>query len=265
MTTYTFQPTTADQIVDWSDPAVWIGGVVPDSPNAEVIFPVITFGVGGTDIATISIASDESRTVDSVSLSSNDLTIDGGLTVVTDLAVNAQGVIGVGGTLNAGSFENDGSLEGAGQVTTTGVLTNNFGIDGDGLTLTLGELVNHGTFEAVSGNLTVHVPSGFAQFSDGALTGGAYAAGNSEATAGISDTLYLDVGGVVTTDGATISLDGGGAIDSFDSSSSSLRLPPIDNEPDLRGRQSVVGGPVLRLGNVAHCRRLVVVVEQRRT
>jgi hypothetical protein len=96
----------------------------------------------------------------------------------------------------------------------TGVLTNNSEILGSGLTLTLGGFVNDGTLEAASGNLTVQVPSGFAQFSDGALTGGAYEALTS------SSTLYLDIGGVVTTDGATITLDGG-AIDSFDSASSS--------------------------------------------
>jgi hypothetical protein len=78
-----------------------------------------------------------------------------------------------------------------------------------------GGLVNEGTLVAASGNLTVQVPSGFAEFSNGTLTGGAYEAVTS------SSTLYLDVGGVITTDGATISLDGGGAIDSYDSATSS--------------------------------------------
>ena len=41
MTTYIFQPTTTDQFVDWSDPAVWIGGVVPDDQSAEVVIPVV--------------------------------------------------------------------------------------------------------------------------------------------------------------------------------------------------------------------------------
>jgi hypothetical protein len=121
-----------------------------------------------------------------------------------------------GGTLDAGTLENDGfDIQGDGQVTTTGVLTNNSEIDGSGLTLTLGGLVNDGALVAASGNLTVQAPSGFAQFSDGALTGGAYEALTS------SSTLSLDVGGVVTTDGATITLGSGGAIDSFDGTSSS--------------------------------------------
>jgi hypothetical protein len=219
MTTYTFQPTTTNQIVDWSDPAVWIGGVAPDGPSAEVVFPVVTLSGGGTDYSFVSIASAESYSVDSVSLASNYLTIDGDLTAATDFDIQADGEIDMGGgTLDAGTVENSGfDIQGYGQVTTTGVLTNNSEIDGyhgNGLTLTLGGLVNDGTLVA-SGNLTVQVPSGFAQFSNGALTGGAYEAVTS------SGTLYLDIGGVVTTDGASIMLDGGGAIDSFDTASSS--------------------------------------------
>jgi len=70
MTSYTFQPTTTSQSVDWSDPAVWIGGVVPDGPGADVVFPVVTLSGGGTDTSFVSIASDESDSVDSVSLTS---------------------------------------------------------------------------------------------------------------------------------------------------------------------------------------------------
>ena len=90
MTTYVFQPTTANQSVDWSDPAVWIGGVVPDGPSAEVVFPVVTLNGGGTDTSFISIASDESYSVDSVSLASNYLTVDGDLAVATDFAIQAR-------------------------------------------------------------------------------------------------------------------------------------------------------------------------------
>jgi hypothetical protein len=179
MTTYTFQPTTRDQFVDWSDPAVWTGGVVPDDASAEVIFPVVTLSGGGTDVSFVSIASDESYSVASVSLASNYLTIDGDLTVATDFAIQADGEIDMGGgTLEAGAVENGGfDIQGYGQVNTTGVLTNNSSIIGNGLTLTLGGLVNDGTLEAASGNLTVRVASGFAELSDGTLTGGTYGAG----------------------------------------------------------------------------------------
>ena len=213
MTTDRFQPNITNQIVDWSNPAVWVGGVVPDGPGAKVVIPVVTLSSGQTNISFISIASDESYSADSVSLASNYLTIKGDLTVATDFAIQAGGEVDMGGgTLNAATLENDGSdIQGYGLVTTTGVLTNHSEIVGNGLTLTLGGLINNGTLEAASGNLTVQVPSGFAQFSDGALTGGSYEAGTN------SSTLYLDIGGVVTTDGATITLDGGGAIDSYDS------------------------------------------------
>jgi hypothetical protein len=223
MTTYTFQPTTTAQFVDWSDPAVWTGDVVPDGARADVIIPVVTLSGGGTDASFISIASDESYSVHSVSLASNYLTINGDLTVAVDFAIQAGGEIDMGGgTLAAGTLENDGiDIQGDGQVNTTGVLTNDSSIIGTGLTLALGGLVNDGTLEAASGNLTLQVPSGFAEFSDGRLTGGTYAAGYNGNSVSNSNTLYLDVGGVVTTDGATISLDGGGAIDSYDSANSS--------------------------------------------
>ena len=224
MTTYTFQPTTTEQFVDWSDPSVWVGGVVPDGASADVVFPVVTLSGGdGTDYSFVSIASDESYSVDSVSLAQNFLTIDGDLTVATDFDVQAGGEIDMGGgTLDADTLENAGSdIQGPGQINTTGVLTNNSTIVGNNLTLALGGLVNHGTLEAASGNVTVQVPSGFAELSDGTLTGGTYEAGYSGNTTPNSNILYLDIGGVVTTDGATVSLDGGGAIDTYDSASSS--------------------------------------------
>jgi len=155
MMTYTFQPTTTNQFVDWSDPDVWAGGVVPDGASADVVFPVVTLSGDGTDVSFVSIASDESYSVDSVSLASNFLTIDGDLMVATDFAIQADGEIDMGGgTLEAGTLENAGSdIQGNGQVGTTGTLTNNSSIIGNGLTLTLGGLVNDGTLEAASGNL----------------------------------------------------------------------------------------------------------------
>jgi hypothetical protein len=221
MTTYIFQPTTTDQFVDWSDPAAWTGGAVPDTSSAEVVFPVVALSDGGTNTSFISVAFDESYLADSVQLASNSVTIDGDLTAATDFAIQAEGEIDLeGGTLDAGTLENDGSnIQGYGQLTTTGVLTNNSEIVGEDLTLTLGGLVNGGTLVAAFGNLVVQVSSGFAQFSDGSLTGGAYIAGYGGNTVANSNTLYFNIGGVVTTDGAAMTLNSGGGIDSFDSAS----------------------------------------------
>jgi hypothetical protein len=139
MTTYIFQPTTTEQTVDWSDPAVWIGGVVPDGASADVVFPVVTLSGGGTDYSFVSIASYESYSVDSVSLTQNYLTINGDLMVATDFAVQAGGEIDMGGgTLDVDTLENGGSdIQGYGQVNTTGVLTNNSSIISSDSTLTL--------------------------------------------------------------------------------------------------------------------------------
>ncbi len=221
MSPYIFQPTTTDQFFDWSDPTIWIGGAIPDVPSAEVVIQAGAPSGGITETSFISIASDESYSVDSVQLASDFLTIDGDLTVAADFAIQAGGAIDMeGGTLDVGTLENDGSdIQGYGQLTATGVLTNSSEIAGEDLTLTLGGLVNSGTLAAVFGNLVVLVPSGFAQFSDGSLTGGSYIAGYAGNTAANSNTLYFDIGGVVTTDGAAMTLNSGGAIDSFDSAS----------------------------------------------
>jgi hypothetical protein len=233
MTPYIFQPTTTDQVVDWSDPAAWIGGAVPDTSSAEVVFPVVALSDGGTNTSFISVAFDENYLADSVQLASNVLTIDGALTVATDFAIQAEGEIDLeGGTLDAGTLENDESdIQGYGQLTTTGVLTNNSEIVGEDLTLTLGALVNGGTLVAVFGDLVVQVPSGFAQFSNGSLTGGAYIAGYAGNTVANSNTLYFNIGGVITTDSAAITLNSGGGIDSFDSASWSY--VPLQSTLDL--------------------------------
>jgi hypothetical protein len=128
MTTYTFQPTTTNQRVDWSDPAVWIGGVVPDAPSAEVVFPVVTLSGGGTDNSTVSIASDESYSIDSVSLASNSLTIAGDLTVATDFANQAGGEIDMEGNLTvAGDFANQGGIQMGGGTLDAATLENDEG------------------------------------------------------------------------------------------------------------------------------------------
>jgi hypothetical protein len=42
MTTYTFVANSSHTTVDWSSPAIWSGGVVPNDPTADVVIPLIT-------------------------------------------------------------------------------------------------------------------------------------------------------------------------------------------------------------------------------
>jgi hypothetical protein len=221
MTTYTFKANPATQFANWGDPSSWFGGVVPNSPSADVVFPTV---MGGTGIyaSFVTIPGAQSYSVNSVSVSNNYLVIDGSLSVANDLALLAGGEIDMGGgSLSAGSFENGGvDIQGSGQVHVSGTMSNTAEVVGGGLTLTLAGLNNTGRLQTASGDLTVNVSSGgFTNLSGSTLTGGTYGAGYTGNTT--SNTLFLNVGGLVATDAANIVLDGGGAIDCFDSNTSS--------------------------------------------
>ena len=76
---------------DRSDPTIWIGeNGMPDVPSAEVVIQATATGGGRTETAFISIASDESYSVNSVQLASDFLTIDGDLTVAADSRPSRQ-------------------------------------------------------------------------------------------------------------------------------------------------------------------------------
>src|SRR5262249_98249 len=150
---------------------------------------------GAAYVSFVSIASSESFTVNSVSLTNNILIIDGTLSVADNFAIQQGGEINMnGGSFTFGSLQNDGlDIQGPGQIDSAGILTNDTEIVGNGLDLTLGGLVNNGTLIAASGNLSVNVSSGgFANLSGGTLTGGTYAAGFQHNTS--PNVLSLNVG-----------------------------------------------------------------------
>ena len=219
MTTYTFIANPSTTSVNWNDPTVWQGGVVPNSPDADVVIPTITSGGSPYD-SIITISNAQTYSVDSVSLSSNALFVAGTLSVAADFDNAAGGLINMeGGSLSAGSLENSGEdIRGSGQISVTGTVTNAQSIFGSGLTLTVAALNNSGNLEAASGNLTVNVTSGgFANLSGSTLNGGSYSAGflgNQSA-----NVLDLNIGGTIAVDAATIALSGGGQIACFDSGS----------------------------------------------
>jgi hypothetical protein len=216
MTTYTFMAGSS-YIVDWSLASVWAGGVVPNSADADVVFPTLTV------VSDVSIANGETYAVNSLSISNNSLSIKGTLSVSHALTLQHGGEIDMGGgSLSVGSVQNDGDIQGSGQIFSSGTLTNETLIVGNGLNLTLAGLVNTGTLIAASGDLTVNVSGGgFTNLSGTTLTGGTYEAGYSRNTSANSNTLYLNVGGLIVTDAANITLDDGGVIASFDNNSGS--------------------------------------------
>jgi hypothetical protein len=202
--TYIFTPLSYTTSVDWSNPSIWAGGIVPNASNAAVEILASTLAPNGPAYySTITVSNGESYSVDSLSLASNELAIQGSLSVAGMLTIQQDAVqptaLGVSGTLSAGSIINDGQVNGGGLIQVSGSTTNNSIIGGAGLSLTTGALSNSGTLAAILGDFTVNVtPGGFSNLSASTLTGGTYTAD--------SGTLYLNVGGVIVTDAADIAL-----------------------------------------------------------
>jgi hypothetical protein len=247
MADYTFKATLATQQAYWDDPSSWTGGVVPNGLDADVVFPLVTYIPSNAPyISNVDIRSGESFTAHSIQLNDS-LDVEGNLSVSTDITQNyghlgvygnltvggtlsdtsgagiginsnatlsaqtlatGPGVISGGGHIIAGTFNNGSELGGLNPSLTVDATTlNNSGtlgmqIDGD-VTINATTLTNTGTMQAVQGVTTVSVtPGGFTNLSAGTLSGGNY-------TVVANGHLMLDVGQVISSDAATISLYGG--------------------------------------------------------
>lgn len=204
MTIYTYQPpSSVGNSANWSDPKVWAGGVVPNSSDADVIFPTITEIATGNEhpvLALINYA--ETFSVNSVQLR-NPILISGSLNVAGQLSQYGSGGMTMnGGTIAVGSLVNNAQIQGGGGITANS-LTNNQLIIGSGLGISAVSLTNVGTLAASQGLLTLSVPGdGFTNLSNGTLTGGSYRALPSGIVSFVS-------GSVITVDAANISLEGG--------------------------------------------------------
>ena len=211
MTTYSYQPSSSTQFANWGNPATWAGGVVPNSPDADVDFPIVTQTSTGTVYtSTVEVNSGDSFSAHSVQLRDY-LLVYGNLSVSGQLTQYSDGEIDMmSGTLTAGSIVNNAyDIQGNGTVNVTS-LTNNQLIIGSGLTVNATSLNNVGTL-ASGGGLTVNVtPGGFTNLSGGTLTGGTYRALPSGSSANPqASNLAINGGSVITVDAASISLEGG--------------------------------------------------------
>ncbi|MBV9825658.1 MAG: hypothetical protein JO001_08285 [Alphaproteobacteria bacterium] len=218
MTTYTFNPTTLNFSQDWGNPGIWAGGVVPNAPDADVLFPPI-YAYGIPYNYEVDIDANAAYTVRSLTMNADYLNVAGALTVTQQIAVNTGGEIDMaGGVLTAGGLTIQGvDIQGPGTVQCTGSVVVDSEIVGNGLSVAAASLTNNGQLVAASGNLTITVaPGGFTNLSGGTLTGGSYFAGYQTLTVPNSNVLYMNVGQTLTTDAAAINLGGGGAIDFFD-------------------------------------------------
>lgn len=240
--TYTFKPKLTTQSVFWHDPLIWIGGVVPDSPDADVVIPTGTPLPTGSARSDIAISPGKAFVAASLDMFQERLMLDGQLTVegTARLRENAT-IAGAGqfgwatGTLNAGALVNEGTIllangtlnlgslmnagggiEASGVISVSGQLINDSGIaarnvNGTSLTVTASSLVNNGALTATGADLSVTVAAGgFANLTGSALTSGLYRA--------YDGTLKLNVGGLIETIATNVSVRGGDIL-SYDQAS----------------------------------------------
>ena len=205
MATYTFIGKALTGSDNWDDPSVWSGGMVPNAPDADVVFPTITnAATNQTYESDVTIKPGESYSAASVDVANNYLILDGSLSVAGAVDLNNGSLLvdTSGGTLSFGSLQTEGSeIQGSGTLASPGPVTNDGVIYGNGLVLRVGSFQNTGSLVAEGGPLTLEVTGGtgaFANLSDGTLTGGVYEA---------FDTLDLDGGGPIVTDAATLELN----------------------------------------------------------
>lgn len=189
--TYTFKPKLTTQSVFWHDPQIWVGGVVPNGPDADVVIPTGTPLPTGGARSDIAISPGEAFTAASLDMFQERLMLDGQLTVegTARLRENAT-IAGSGqfgwatGTLNAGAFVNEGTIllangtlnvgslvnagsgiQASGVISVSGQLTNDSSIgarnvNGTSLTVTASSLLNNGALTATSADLSVTVAAG---------------------------------------------------------------------------------------------------------
>lgn len=199
MTTYTLNPDVNQSFVEWSDPARWVGSVVPNSPDADVVIPNVTYTSGGAYSSSISIDPGQSYSINSARIVSNHLLLNGSLTVTGALSLSSGGEVDLkGGRLSIGALDNSGyDIQGSGEVTSQGSIVNTGLIVGN-LVLSLHEFTNSGR---VAGNATINNPAGgFTNFANGTLTGSTY-----ESLDG--GPLTFDVGGLIFSDPANLIID----------------------------------------------------------
>ena len=227
MTAYTLVGSSKTSAIGWDDPTVWSGGVVPNGPDAAVTIPLITQNPNTSSASvyapTITIKAGETFGIGSLDIaaaSKSVVAVNGALQVGTGGTVFVSG----SGTITAGSVASLSESTFSGSVLAGSVQTASLDGGNDpsrtvvsGAVDTLVRLGSQATLVAGSirtvGSITggylstcaptvVSVTGGPGSF--GGLTGTALTSGSyGDYEPGILD---LDIGAVVDTDNATITL-----------------------------------------------------------
>jgi len=242
--TYIFKPKLTTQSVFWHDPLIWVGGVVPDSPDADVVIPTGTPLPTGGQRSDIAISPGEAFTAASLDMFQERLLLDGELsvegtvrlrepatiwgngqfgwatgTLTAGSLVNEGQIFLANGTLNVGSLLNHGGgdIQASGVISVSGLLTNDSyiggrDINGASLAVTASSLVNNGMLSASRGGMSVTVAAGgFANLTGATLAGGEYFA--------FDGTLKFDIGSLIETIAAPVTVRDGADILSYDPAS----------------------------------------------
>ena len=245
MTQYIFAPQSpTDTLVDWDDPSVWSGGVVPNAADADVVIaPITETGTGTTLDYEIDVKPGESFAENTISMTGNEVELQGTMSIAGVFSVGGGGLDMYGGLLSVGSLQNSGGggIGGSGTITTPSAFDNSGSIYGDGLTLDVGALQNSGVLSAYEGSFDVDV-TGSAIPDGGTLTSGTYAASS-------GGSLVLNLGAAITVDAADIQFetpsypaDENSAIDSVDSNGHTLALQDTLRTIAATGLFSLTGG-----------------------
>ena len=214
MTEYVFAPPDLVQDVDWSDPSIWSGGVVPATSDADVVLPEIYQLGNGPSSANaypyfVALSAAESYAIDTISIDANQLTLSGALSTAGSVSLQGSGEIDLsGGALSFSALGNGGEgIQGQGTVTSADAISNSGSFVGAGLTISARSLQNTGSLTGTVGGLTVHAEGSGGSLSDGTLAGGTYTASSDNIVSpGPGGMLDLDMGGLITRDDATINL-----------------------------------------------------------
>ena len=200
MTSYRFSPSDTTAIQNWSDPGIWSTGSVPNSVLAEVQLPQIIDPSSGQSLSLqVDIQSGQSFQVGDLDILYGSVANSGTLTAAHAIEVGALGSLfdyHSPGTYRAQSLENDGQITSAGQYAISGIAVNRGMLYGS-FTLAAGTFDNAGGTLQSTGNLIV-ASSGFANLSNGTLTGGTYFP--------LGGNITFEVNGPITTLAATVSL-----------------------------------------------------------
>ena len=126
MTTYTLNGTPGQY--NWSDPTSWVGGVVPNAPDGDVVFPVVTMTSTGQPVTSRVQITSGAYAIRSLAVNADELDVFGGsLAVIGAVSVMPTGSLEVGVPVTVGSLSNQGTISGNGaaaQLTSTGAVTN---------------------------------------------------------------------------------------------------------------------------------------------